>query len=249
MKKLSAILVMVLVFAMTVVPVSAAGEGYVLTPSATTVAAGEQFTIDVTYTPASMEVWTADVLVGYDTALVKYVSATPAVTGQTFTPKADATAGTLTLVIATDMSVYYTGGKLATITFEALADVNGNAAFTVGLPASGAITDSAWTGYSDITGTGTTVAIGNVIPEPPVVEKKFEVSAVENTDKTVVTVKDSSEVAAGTVYVANYVDDVLVSCESKPLADGDLEFAITGNVKVFVWDANNVPLVNEVIEL
>lgn len=247
MKKLSAILVMVLVLMMTVVTVSADSVGYKLTPSKATVAAGEEFTIDVLYTPSTTNLAAADVLIGYDPALVQYVDATPAVSGQTYTKKNNyPSAGFLTLSHATDFSVYYTGGKLSTVTFRALVD--GSATFTVDITSGGGIMDDQWGQFDSVTSKeGTTVTIGSVTP--PVVEKKFEVSAVENTDKTVVTVKDSSEVAAGTVYVANYVDDVLVSCESKPLADGDLEFAITGNVKVFVWDANNVPLVNEVIEL
>lgn len=73
--------------------------------------------------------------------------------------------------------------------------------------------------------------------------KDFTVTAVDNGTDTVVTVANKGD-NAGTVYVATYTDQgVLVKCARQALADDDLTFTgLTGNVKVFVWGADNVPL-------
>jgi hypothetical protein len=76
--------------------------------------------------------------------------------------------------------------------------------------------------------------------------KEFTVTADDNGVDTVVTVANKGD-KTGLVYAASYdANDVLVNCApAQALADGTLTFTgITGNVKVFVWDANNAPLLD-----
>lgn len=246
MKKLSAILVMVLVLTMTVITVSAADDiGYKLSPSKATVEAGETFTIEVSYTPTTLGLFSADVLIGYDTTLVEFVTATSALTvaGQPYTVKnAYPSAGYLTLSHGTDWGCAYENGKLSTVTFKALADVSGTANFSIDLPAEGGILGNDFETHGLISKEGTSITIGSEPNPDPVftVDKAVDGNAVK------VTVANSNLVAAGKIYVATFDGDVLVDCQVQDITDDTLTFSgLEGELstaKIFVWDNNNVPI-------
>lgn len=244
MKKLSAILALALVFALTVVPVSAAQSIEVsLVPSATTVPAGETFTLDVVYTPSTVQMATANIKLEFDPELVSYVSAAAPseVVGAQFIPNATNVATGILLLPCSAGASYY-GGKMGTLTFKALESVNGTAQFT--LTENGAMEDfDLEMVNATFKNLSVTIGEGGSEPDPDPV---FTVTAVDDGTKTTVTVANKGD-KVGKVYVASYNGEVLTKCEAKDLADGSLEFAVTGSVKVFVWDANNVPLLDNYV--
>lgn len=78
--------------------------------------------------------------------------------------------------------------------------------------------------------------------------KEFKVTAADNGTDTVVTVENKGD-KTGKVYVATFVGGVLDACQVKDLADGELKFeGLTGDVKVFVWDNNMVPLLDTALD-
>jgi len=85
----------------------------------------------------------------------------------------------------------------------------------------------------------------NGVQEPV---KEFKVTATDDGSKTVVTVANKGN-KTGKVYVATFVGGVLDLCQVKDLADGDLTFeGLTGDVKVYVWDNNMVPLLDTALD-
>lgn len=86
------------------------------------------------------------------------------------------------------------------------------------------------------------LVIGGNDPEPV-----FEISAAVDGTAVDVAVANSNLVAAGTVYVATFADGALVDCKTAALADGTTVFdGLEGDLstaKVFVWDANMIPIV------
>lgn len=86
------------------------------------------------------------------------------------------------------------------------------------------------------------VTVGEVAPPA------FTVTANDNGTDTVVTVANKGD-KTGKVYVATFVGGVLDVCQVKDLADGTLTFeGLTGDVKVYVWDANMVPLLDTALD-
>lgn len=250
MKKLSIFLAIALVIAMTVVPACAADEeiNIALKTASSNIQPGTQFTVDVTFTPASKLMNALDFNIYWDATKVKYVSITPAVGSYMDN---EVSGGRFFTLWGTN-TIVYTEGKVATITFETLSDVSGatditiDAEYAAFIPSIGSVTVEDIEEFASET--GVTVKIGS----EPVVEEKFEISATTDGGNVVVTAENIDKAVGEEikVYVATYAGGVLVNCQEQALVEGPMTFTglADASARVFVWDKYNVPVADVTIQ-
>ena len=237
MKKVCLILTMVLVFAMTVVPVSAASAvDLVLTGPTEAVVPGESFVVQLTHEPADAVVNGIVFYVTVDADLIESVKAS-----NQFQVSA-ITNGEVKIMGDNGDETGF-GGSMTNITFTSKAGVNGVAAISISRVIELIDYDSE---DVDFTLTKATVDVqigesGSSDPDPEfTVDKAVEGNAVK------VTVANSDLVSEGQIYVAIFNGDVLVDCQVQDIKDGTLTFSgLDGDLdtaKMFVWDDTLTPI-------
>lgn len=245
MKRISAILVMALVVAMTVVPVCAIDVTVAMSTPSTTIDAGTDFSVAIDYTPASEPLASFEAAIYYDAEKIDYKGTYTLAAGATGTVN-KTTDGRIKIAIA---SADAWTGNFLTLDFASKAEVSGTAEFTLEVDLIDDVDMNGEHEALDVTPLVMTIGGSEPDPEPEV----FAISATESGNDVVVTV-DNADLAVGEeikVYVATYTDgDVLVTCQEQALVDGTMTFTglANANAKVFVWDNQNVPVADVTIQ-
>lgn len=238
MKKLSAILTIICIVALTVIPVSASEPvDLVFTAQADKVNPGENIVIDFTYTPSSQCVNGLNVTVSFDSTLIDSdkVKASGLTVG-----KYDG------YMVITGENTDEEGwaGEISTLTLPTLETANGKA--TIYISSVKEIIDYDMENL-EYTTTNATVTVqvgdGGSTPDP---EPVFTVDKTVDGGVVKVEVKNADLAGAGKIYVATFNGGVLVDCIEKTIANGTLDFAgLEGDVstaQMFVWNDQLVPI-------